>query len=87
MIAFLENVKDVFIKGKSPIDTLTEENSAKAQTIKIRLYSEEDYTSDFIDYLILTDEQFRLLKYLAGNDCLRKDTNYEECSDPEFKTI
>lgn len=59
----------------------------KAKTIKIRLYSENCDTSDSIDYLTLTDEQFRLLEYLAGNDCLREDIDYEECGDSEFKTI
>ena len=59
----------------------------KAKTIKIRLYSENCYTSDSIDYLTLTDEQFRLLEYLVSNDCLREDIDYEECGNPEFKTI
>ena len=87
MLIFLDIVKDVLIKGESPINALTEESSAKAQTTKIRLYSENCYTSDSIDYLTLTDEQLRLLEYLASNDCLREDIDYEECGDSKFKTV
>ena len=87
MIAFLNIVKDVFIKGKSPIDTLTEENSAKAQTTKIRLYSNEDNLNDTLAWLALTDEQLRLLDYLIDNGFLTDEITYDECGDPEFKTI
>ena len=60
----------------------------KTKTIKIRLYSEEDYASNSIDYcLILTEEQFRLLEYLANNDCLADCINYEVCNDADFKTV
>ena len=59
----------------------------KTKTIKIRLYSEEDYASNSIDWLILTEEQFRLLEYLANNDCLADCIDYEVCNDADFKTI
>ena len=59
----------------------------KTKTIKIRLYSEQDYASNSIDWLILTEEQFRLLEYLANNDCLADYIDYEVCNEPEFKTI
>ena len=59
----------------------------KTKTIKIRLYSEEGYASNSIDWLILTEEQFRLLEYLANNDCLADCIDYEVCDDAEFKTI
>ena len=60
----------------------------KTKTIKIRLYSEEDYASNSIDYcLSLTEEQFRLLEYLANNDCLADCINYEVCNDADFKTV
>ena len=87
MVAFLNIINDVFIKGKSTIDTLTEENSAKAQTTKIRLYSNEDNLNDTLAWLALTDEQLHLLDYLIVNGCLTDGINYEECGDPEFKTI
>ena len=59
----------------------------KTKTIKIRLYSEEDYTSNSIDWLILTEEQFRLLEYLANNDCLADCIDYEVCNDAYFTTV
>ena len=59
----------------------------KTKTVKIKLYSEEDYASNSIDWLILTEEQFRLLEYLDSNGYLMGGINYEECGDPEFKTI
>ena len=59
----------------------------KTKTIKIRLYSEEDYASNSIDWLILTEKQFRLLEYLANNDCLADCIDYEVCNDADFKTI
>lgn len=87
MVAFLNIIKDVFIKGKSPIDTLTEENSAKAKTTKIRLYSNEDCLNDTLDWLALTDEQLRLLDYLIDNGFLTDGIGYDNCGDPEFRTI
>ena len=59
----------------------------KTKTVKIRLYSEEDYASNSIDWLILTEEQFRLLEYLANNDCLADCIDYEVCNDADFTTI
>ena len=59
----------------------------KTKTVKIRLYSEEDYASNSIDWLILTEEQFRLLNYLIDNGYLADGIHYEECGEPEFKTI
>ena len=59
----------------------------KTKTIKIRLYSEEDYASNSIDWLILTEEQFRLLEYLANNDCLADCIDYEVCNDADFITV
>ena len=59
----------------------------KTKTVKIRLYSEEDYAYNSIDWLILTEEQFRLLNYLIDNGYLADGIHYEECGEPEFKTI
>ena len=59
----------------------------KTKLIKIRLYSEEDYASNSIDWLILTEEQFRLLEYLANNDCLADCIDYEVCNDADFTTV
>ena len=59
----------------------------KTKTIKIRLYSEEDYASNSIDWLILTEEQFRLLEYLANNDCLADCIDSEVCNDADFTTV
>ena len=59
----------------------------KTKTVKIRLYSEEDYASNSIDWLILTEEQFRLLEYLANNDCLADCIDYEVCNDSDFITV
>ena len=59
----------------------------KTKTIKIRLYSEEDYASNSIDWLILTEEQFRLLEYLANNDCWADCIDYEVCNDADFTTV
>ena len=59
----------------------------KTKTIKVRLYSEEDYASNSIDWLILTEEQLRLFDYLVNNGYLTDGINYDECGDPEFKTI
>ena len=59
----------------------------KTKTIKIRLYSEEDYASNSIDWLILTEEQCRLLEYLANNDCLADCIDYEVCNDADFTTV
>ena len=59
----------------------------KIKTVKIRLYSEEDYASNSIDWLILTEEQFRLLEYLANNDCLADCIDYEVCNDADFTTV
>ena len=87
MIAFLDIIKDVFIKGKTPIDALTEESSAKAKTTKIRLYSNEDCLNDTLDWLALTDEQLRLLNYLIVNCYLTDGINYEECGEPDFTTV
>ena len=87
MIAFLDIIKDVFIKGKTPIDALTEESSAKAQTIKIRVYSKEDYVDNTLAWLALTDEQLRLFDYLFNNGYLADEIGYDECGEPEFETI
>lgn len=87
MIAFLDIIKDVFIKGKSPIDALTEESPAKAQTTKIRVYSEEDYVDNTLAWLALTDDQLRLFDYLVNNGYLTDGINYDKCGDPAFKTI
>ena len=87
MIAFLDIVKDIIIKGKTPIDALTKESSAKAQTTKIRVYSDEDYVDNTLAWLALTDEQLRLFDYLVNNGYLTDGINYEECGDPAFKTI
>ena len=87
MIAFLDIVKDVFIKGKPPIDTLTEESSAKAQTTKIRIYSDEDCVDNTLAWLALTDDQLRLFDYLVNNGYLTDGINYDKCGDPAFKTI
>ena len=56
----------------------------KTKTVKIRLYY---YASNSIDWLILTEEQFRLFEYLANNDCLADCIDYEVCNDTDFKTI
>ena len=88
MVAFLNIVNDVFIKGKSPIDTLTEESPAKAQITKVRIYfAGENYSYNTFALLALTDEQLRLLDYLIDNGFLTDGINYEECGEPEFKTI
>ena len=57
------------------------------KTVKIRLSSEEDYTSDCIKWFILTEERFRLLEYLANNNYLADYIVYGVYNDPEFKTI
>lgn len=59
----------------------------KTKTVKIRLYFEEDYASDSTDWLILTEEQFRLLEYLDNNGYLTDGINYEKYGEPEFKTV
>ena len=59
----------------------------KTKTTKIRVYSEEDYVYNTIAWLALTDDQLRLFDYLINNGYLTDGINYEECSDPEFKTI
>ena len=87
MVAFLDIIKDIIIKGKSPIDALTEENPAKEQTTKVRVYSDEDYVNNTLTWLALTDEQLRLFNYLANNGYLTDGIDYEECEEPEFKTI
>ena len=87
MVAFLDIIKDIIIKGKSPIDALTEENPAKEQTTKVRVYSDEDYVNNTLAWLALTDEQLRLFNYLANNGYLTDGIDYEECEEPEFKTV
>ena len=57
------------------------------KTIKIRLYSNEDNLNDTLAWLALTDDQLRLFDYLVNNGYLTDGINYEECGDPEFKTI
>ena len=57
------------------------------KTTKIRLYSNEDNLNDTLAWLALTDEQLCLLDYLISNGYLTDGINYEECGDPEFKTI
>ena len=37
--------------------------------------------------LLWTDDQLRLFDYLVNNGYLTDGINYEECGDPEFKTI
>ena len=59
----------------------------KTKTTKIRLYSNEDLVDDTLAWFALTDEQLRLLDYLIDNGYLTDGINYEECGDPEFKTI
>ena len=88
MVAFLNIVNDVFIKGKSPIDTLAEKSPAKAQITKVRVYSaNKDYSYNTFAWLALTDEQLRLFNYLANNDCLADDIDYEVCNDADFTTV
>ena len=57
------------------------------ETTKIRLYSNEDNLNDTLAWLALTDEQLYLLDYLIDNGFLADGINYEECGEPEFKTI
>ena len=57
------------------------------ETTKIRLYSNEDYVGDTLAWFALTDEQLRLLNYLIDNGYLVDGIDYEECGEPEFKTI
>ena len=57
------------------------------KTIKIRLYSNEDNLNDTLAWLALTDEQLRLLDYLIDNGFLTFLIDYEECGEPEFKTV
>ena len=57
------------------------------ETTKIRLYSNEDNLNDTLAWLALTDEQRRLLDYLIDNGFLIDGIDYEECGEPEFKTI
>ena len=88
MVAFLNIVNDVFIKGKSPIDTLTEESPAKAQITKVRVYfAGENYSYNTFALLALTDEQLRFFNYLANNDCLADCIDYEVCNDADFTTV
>ena len=87
MVAFLDIIKDIFIKGKAPVDALTEESSAKAKTTKIRVYSDEDCIDNTLAWLALTDDQLRLFDYLVNNGYLTDGINYDNCGDPEFKTI
>ena len=88
MVAFLNIINDVFIKGKSPIDTLTEESSAKAQITKVRIYSsDEDYSYNTLAWFALTDEQLRLFNYLVNNGYLTDGINYEICNDADFTTV
>ena len=57
------------------------------KTTKIRLYSNEDNLNDTLTWLALTDGQLRLLDYLIDNGFLTDGIDYEECGEPEFKTI
>ena len=57
------------------------------KTIKIRLYSNEDNLNDTLAWLALTGEQFRLLDYLIDNGFLTDGIDYDNCGEPEFKTI
>ena len=57
------------------------------ETTKIRLYSNEDNLNDTLAWLALTDEQLYLLDYLISYGYLADGINYEECGEPEFKTI
>lgn len=59
----------------------------KAQTTKIRIYSKEDYVDNTLAWLALTDEQLRLFDYLFNNGYLADEIGYDECGEPEFKTI
>lgn len=59
----------------------------ETKTTKIRLYSEEDNLNDTLAWLALTDEQLRLLNYLIANGYLADGITYDECGEPEFKTI
>ena len=87
MLVFLDIIKDIIIKGKSPIDALTEKNPAKEQTTKVRVYSDEDYVNNTLAWLALTDEQLRLFNYLFNNGYLMDGIDYEECEEPEVKTV
>lgn len=82
MVAFLDIIKDIIIKGKLPVDALTKE-----QTTKIRVYSNEDCSNNTLAWLALTDEQLRLFNYLVNNGYLTDGINYDECGKPEFETI
>ena len=57
------------------------------ETTKIRLYSNKDNLNDTLAWLALTDDQLRLFDYLVNNGYLTDGINYEECGNPEFKTI
>ena len=59
----------------------------KAQTTKIRVYSNEDCVDNTLAWLALTDEQLRLFNYLVNNGYLTDGINYEECGEPEFETV
>ena len=57
------------------------------KTKKIRLNNNEENKNKNIVQLALTDEQLRLLDYLIDNGFLTDGIDYEECGEPEFKTI
>ena len=69
------------------IITVNKERKMIMETTKIRLYSNEDNLNDTLAWLALTDEQLRLLDYLIDNGFLTDGIDYEECGEPEFKTI
>lgn len=81
--AFLDIVKDVFVNGV-PLIQVTSQEPKEKELHKCRLYSAYGET---LDWIKITDEQLRLLKYLQDNDLLGDDIDFEECEAPNFKKI
>lgn len=81
--AFLDIVKDVFVNN-APLVQATVQEPKEKKLHKYRLFSTYDETLDWVE---ITDEQFRLLEYLQSEDLLGDDVDFEECEITNFKRI
>lgn len=81
--AFLDIVKDVFVNNV-PLIQVTSQEPKEKELHKYRLFSAY---GENLDWIKITDEQLRLLKYLQDNDLLGEDIDFEECETVNFKKI
>ena len=74
----------IIIEKATPAYSNDEPTQNISNDRKMYIMRFEDRITDFI---LLTEDQINLLKWLSNNDYLHDDVYYDECAENEFKVI